>query len=202
MKKAFLLLIVLVWLLSGCSLLFPPKYTVQLGISLGPSSSYPSQAEYAVTEAADLIKYGGKNVVFSVVGIDAVNDTVNLVGVSELGWTGGDASSSTQYATYPFDLDADTEYQGGRYKFRIYIDWNDSSSLDSGDLVLDSYSVLADKDSDPDTQALLVETAEYGTAITYNASDYSITIDDPLSVDTGLQWVITDIGEGPLLVYP
>ena len=202
MKSTAFLLIVFVFILSGCSWLFPPSSMIELSISLGLYSSFPTEAEYAVDAAADLIKYGGKKVVFSAVGIDAVNDSVNLIGVGEFGWTGGDPATSTQFATYTFDLAVDRTYPGGDYTFRMYIDWNGNSTLDAGDLVFESYAVSADQDNDPGTPALVVDDAGYGTSVVYNASSYSITIEDPLSVDTGLPWRITSIGEGPLLVHP
>jgi hypothetical protein len=202
MKSTILLLLAFTFVLLGCSLILPLSHRMEFNVSLGPFSSFPAGDEYAVVDAADLIKYGGKKVVFSVVGIDAVNDTVNLIGVRELAWTGGNPSDSTQFATYTFNLGFGTKYAAGRYTFRMYIDWNGNSTLDGGDLVFESYAVSADKDNDPGTSPVPVAADEYGTSVVYNASDYSITIEDPLSSDTGLAWVITSIGEGPLLVHP
>ena len=68
-------------------------------------------------------------------------------------------------------------------------------------LVFASYSILADKDDNLDTDSLEVTTVESGTAVTYNDSDYSITIEDPLSTEEGLPWIITAIHEGIFEIY-
>jgi hypothetical protein len=202
MKKILMVLAVVAVLVAGCSWLPELVHRVDLSVSLGPFSSYPGDPEYSVEEASDLIKYGGKPVVFSVVGLDAGNNSVNLQGIEEFGWTGGDQSSSTQFASYTFDLGFGRRYSAGRYEFRIYIDWNGNSTLDSGDLAFESYTIFADKDGDPETQALIVAESEYGSSIAYDPATYTITIEDPLSADSGLGWVITSIGEGPLVVVP
>jgi hypothetical protein len=202
--------LILLIFLSSCPFNGPdPSYTVTMYVSLGLYGAYPPDP-YDGSSIEGLSNYGGKTVVFSVEGINdslnpadngAVNDSINKLGTAVFGWTGGDPSSSTQYATFAMDLAENTMYLQGSYKFRMFIDWDNSSSLSSGDLVFGSYSILADKDDDPETGNLPVLEEEYGTAISYNPGDFSLTIEDPLSGDDGLAWVITDIHEGTFEVY-
>ena len=170
---------------------------ISLGL-YGDFLPYP----YSIYDIIDLSNYGGKTVFFSVEGVSgAINDSVNKQGTDVFEWTGGSSSSSTQYASYTMDLADNTMYLRGSYKFRLYIDWDGSSSLTTGDVVFASYSILADKDDNPDTGSLEVTEIEYGTAVTYNDTDHSITIEDPLSDEAGLAWVITDIHEGIFEIY-
>ncbi len=180
---------------------FGHEYKLDMYISLSLFGAYP--AEHPVNTIDDLAEFGGKNVFFSVKGIDSdFNDSINIQKVSQFAWTGGTSDSSTQYAVTTIDLTENTMYLAGRYKFMMFIDWDGSSSLSSGDLVFNSYSLLADKDDDVSTAALQVAESEYGTSVVYSPSDYSIIIEDPLSTDSGLPWIITSIHEGELAVYP
>jgi hypothetical protein len=204
MKKMILFIFcsALVFLITGCPYSGPdPEYKLQMYISLGLAGSYP--AEYPVNDLTELAEYGGKNVIFSVTGLDlSINDTINIQQSAQFGWTGGDINTSTQYAAAEIDLSKNTMYLAGRYKFRMYIDWDGSGSLNTGDIVFNSYSILADKDGDESTVNLAVTTDEYGTSVVYNAADYSLTIDDPLSTDEGIAWKVTAIHEGEMAVYP
>lgn len=187
-------------LLSGCPFNGPdPSWELQMYVSLGLAGSYP--AEYPGNELNDLALYGGKTVVFTVEGAEAQNAGINVQKSATFGWTGGDVASSTQYAAVTLDLSENTMYLAGSYKFRMFIDWNDNGVLDGGDVVFGSYSILADKDGDEATESLPVTPSEYGTSIVYNGTDFSMTIEDPLSEDSGLPWVITAVHEGELLFY-
>ena len=194
--------LILLVILSSCPFNGPdPSYTITMYISLGLYGDFLPDP-YSIYDIIDLSEYGGKTVFFSVEGVDGgMNDAVNKQGTDVFEWTGGSSSSSTQYASYTMDLADNTMYLRGSYKFRIYIDWDDSSSLTTGDVVFASYSILADKDDNPDTGSLEVTEIEYGTAVTYNDTDHSITIEDPLSDEAGLAWVITDIHEGIFEIY-
>jgi len=204
MKKMVIIILcsAVILLITGCieAPTPDPEYKLEMYISLGLASSYP--AEHPVADLTDLAEFGGKTVIYSVSGLDSgINDTINIQQTSQFGWTGGDINTSTQYAMTEIDLSENTMYLAGRYKFRMFIDWDGDNSLSTGDLVFSSYSILADKDGDTETASLAVATAEYGTNIIYNAADYSLTINDPLSTDAGFAWIITDIHEGELAVY-
>lgn len=204
MKKVFFIIFcsAVIMLITGCPYNGPdPEYKLQMYISLNLANSYP--AEHPVNDITDLSEFGGKDVIFSVTGLDpAINNSINIQQVSQFGWTGGNINTSTQYAVAEIDLSENTMYLAGRYKFCMYIDWDDSGSLNTGDIVFGSYSILADKDGNVDTGSLEVTAEEYGSDITYNTDDYSITIDDPLSIDEGIAWIVTAIHEGELVVYP
>ncbi len=177
-----------------------PEYELDMYISLGLAGSYP--AGHPVASLDDLAEFGGKTVYFTLEGLDfGINESIDFQRTAEFGWTGGNIESSTQYAGITMDLSENTMYLSGRYKFRMFIDWDGDGLLSSGDLYFGSYSILADKDDDEETASLLVSSGEYGSGILYNSTDYSITINDPLSVDNGLAWIVTAIHEGELLVY-
>ena len=202
MKRILIVLCsALILFFSGCIFNGPDnEYKLDMYISLNLAGTYP--AEHPVSDISDLAEFGGKNVIFSVTGLDSsINDTINIQKTAAFNWTGGSSDSSTQYAVTEIDMSENTMYLAGTYRFRMFIDWDSSGGLTSGDLVFNSYSLLADKDADDSTPAIAVATDEYGTAVEYYASDYSIVIEDPLSTDHGLPWVITCVHEGELAVY-
>jgi hypothetical protein len=198
-KTAILLLASAVLALASCA---PPEnaYEIELYVSLGSASTLPAGAGSQDV----LTNYWGKAVRFSAVGIDAgVNDDVNLAGSESMSWTGDDPTSGTQFATHTFSLaGANGTYAGGSFTFKFYIDWDGDSTLDSGDVVMTGYSIIADKDNDPDTPGEEVTPAEYGSEIAYNAGDRSISIDDPLTYNSGFTWIVEKIHEGNLELVP
>lgn len=199
--------VLLLLLLSGCSGFFNSgllrSYELTMYVSLGLATGYPADPTYDGSDIAGLSNYGGKNVSFSVVGVDpGVNTDINLQSLVPFNWTGGDQSSSTQYASFTADLASGGTYPGGRYTFTMFIDWDGSGQLDSGDIVFGSYAIYADKDNDETTGSIEVTASEYGGAISYSATDHSITILDPASDQQGLAWRITAMEAGELIVYP
>lgn len=201
MKKATLLVatVCLVLPLVGCDLLgklgLTSKYQVEMYVSLGTATTYPPGA------SSNLSDYWGKKVYFSVVGLDSNNSSINRYDSVALNWTGSDPSSGTQYATKTFSLlDSSNSYPGGNFKFQIYIDMNGDGTLDSGDIAMGSYSIIADTDNDPATAGVAISPSQYGSDITYNASDYSLTVNDPLALAGGFQWKIDAIHEGNLVL--
>jgi hypothetical protein len=89
MKKMILFIFcsALVFLITGCPYSGPdPEYKLQMYISLGLAGSYP--AEYPVNDLTELAEYGGKNVIFSVTGLDlSINDTINIQQSAQFGCT-------------------------------------------------------------------------------------------------------------------
>jgi hypothetical protein len=200
MKKIVLAALVFGLCLSGCFLFEGEDHDIELYVSLGSASTLPPDAGYNT-----LNDYWGKTVRFSAMGLDAgINNDIVLQGSATMNWTGNDPASGTQYASFTFTLENwDGDYPAGRFRFKIYIDWNDSDTIESGDVMMGSYSIIADKDGDPDTQGEAVAPAEYGTDIVYNAApDYSISIDDPLATGSGFQWRVESIHEGDLTILP
>lgn len=195
-------LIITLSLFFGCSLKeSDPSCYVEMYIFLELDSSYPSDPYYSVTETVDLNKYSRRPVIFSALGIDNNNNSVNSKGVSTLDWLDEDEESGILYASYKMYIGYDTNYVKGRYRFQIIIDWDLSGDLTAGDMVLSSYTIFADKDGNPETPSVKVEDSEYGSYIIYDSSDYSLIIDNPLTSDTGTPWTITHISQGSLAVY-
>ncbi len=202
MKKASLMVLVCVLILPlvGCDLFgklgLTSKYRIEMYVSLGSATAFPSGT------SSNLSEYWGRNVYFSVQGIDSTNSSINRLASVPLDWTGSDPSSGTQYATKTFSLlDSSLSYLGGSYKFQIYIDMDGNGVLSTGDIVMGSYSIIADTDNDPATAGQPITTSQYGSYITYNASDDSITVNDPLALAGGFQWKIDSIHEGNLVKY-
>jgi hypothetical protein len=195
---AIVLLAIAILALASCSLGTQNAYEIELYVSLGSASTLPAGAYHV------LDNYWEKAVRFSVVGTEAgVNDDVNLAASGSMNWTGTGPSSGTQFATHTFSLKGTNgTYAGGTYKFRFYIDWNGNAMLDSGDVVMTSYQIIADKDNNPATGGEEVTPAEYGTAIVYNASDHSISIDDPCTYNSGFAWIVEKIHEGNIDYIP
>ena len=198
MKKLLLLLlvVVVVLLLGGCHLIFSDLHQIELYVSIGSGSALPPSRDV-------LADYWGKTVHFSAWGVDTgVNDTIVLAGTADMNWTGSDQDSGTQYAKYDFDLETGSKvYPGGKFKFQIYIDWDDSGALDAGDIYMLNYSIISDQDNDPSTAGISESTTLYPEII-YDTADSSITIDDPLTNGSGFQWIIDSVHEGDLAVKP
>lgn len=203
MKKAVILFAVLM-VLASCNLwnsIFgtTANHTIQLYLSLGSASTLPGTGDYQ-----NLLNYGYHKAIFSVQGVDTgVNTDINLADNVSFQLTGSNPTDYTEYAVKDFDLvNAQGKYPAGRFRFRMYVDWNDNGTMDTGDVVMTSYSLLADKDNNPNTPPVDVSSTEYGTNIVYEPDTYSILINDPLDSGSGFQWVIDKIHEGNLTIMP
>ena len=184
---------------SGASDDKTATHPLRLYVSLGAASTLPGTGDYQT-----LLAYGEKKAIFSVKGVSAgVNDVIDLVYSCGFGLTGATATDYTEYASCTFDLSnpAD-EYPGGEYRVRMFIDWDASGIMNAGDVVMATYSVVADKDNDPNTAGETVTTAEYGAGLSYSASDYSLVVDDPLTYGSGFGWIVNEIHEGSLAIMP
>jgi len=206
MSKILIALIcfTLIFFLCGCPFNGPdPQYLLEMYVSLSIYGTFP--AEYPGNTMDDLLEnYGSKRVFFQVEGVDSLinNTTINKVMFSDFSLTGGDSADATLYAGVKIDMSENTMYLAGRYRISMYIDLDGTGSLNSGDIVFGSYSILADTDGDSDTESINISEEEWGTGIQYNQADYTLMVDDPLSGDEGLSWVITAVHEGELAVYP
>lgn len=199
----FLLIICLVFTNLGCSESDAPDYSIKMYVSLGIYSVYPVPSEYEGDNIADLSNnYVGKSVVFSVEGVD-LNTDISETKTLPLIWINSDPSNTrTAFVENTFLLkNSSGDYPGGSYKFRIFIDWNTNGQLDTGDLIMSNYSILANKDNNVATQPESVSPSEYTDNVTYNASDFSVTINDPLNTANGIQWKVTSVSAGFFGVY-
>ena len=199
----FLLIIGLVFTNLGCSESDAPDYSIKMYVSLGIYSVYPVDSGYEGDNIADLSNnYVGRSVVFSVEGVDPNTDIAETKTLP-LTWINSDPSNTrTAFVENTFLLKTSVgNYPGGSYKFRIFIDWNDNRLLDTGDLIMSNYSILADKDNNDTTEPETVNSWEYLDNITYNASDFSVTINDPLNPIIGIQWKVTSVSAGFFGVY-
>jgi hypothetical protein len=204
MKKTVLLICAAaaVLLFSSCAPDLPSSnpYEIEMYVSLGSVSTFPP--------GLTLLDYWGKTVRFSVVGLDAgINNDVDLKASAAMNWTGTNPDNGTQFATARFSLKGTNgSYAGGKFKFLMYIDWDGSGTLTSGsvsgDQVMTGYSVLADTDNNSQTGATGVASSLWGSRISYNAIDYSLTIDDPRTYHSGSVGLVEKIHEGVLGLAP